>query len=56
MLREHVIKLLLDIDTVEAQMRGLESKLTRIRVQIRRELLHDDKASYAPESEQKVTR
>lgn len=54
MLREHVLKLLRDIDSVEASMRGLESRLTSIRVQLRRELLHDREADYVPESEQKV--
>lgn len=56
MLRERVIKLLKDIDDVERKMRGLESNLTTIRVQIRRELLYDPDAEYVTEAEQRTKR
>lgn len=55
-MRETAFAILLEIDSVEADLRRLESRLTALRVKIRRDVLQDRAADYVPEREQPVTR
>lgn len=56
MFRERVFVILRDIDAVECELRRCEGRLSRLRENLRRELLSDRQATTAPEREQAVQR